>query len=159
MNQRLVVSIIGIVFISILVIGCGKSASEKAAEKIIEEQTGSDVDIEGEKVTIKTEEGDKIVYGSTSWPESELGKRLPSLKGEIVSLVESAEYIGIALENISQTDIDAYINKLKEEFPTDFTQSTAEKERSCYGSDDQGYYVSLTYSDGSVYLTVSKDSE
>ncbi len=159
MNQKLVRSIIGVIFICVLVTGCGKSASEKMAEEIIEKQTGTDVDIEGEKVTIETEEGGKIVYGGTNWPESELGKRIPTLKGEIVSLVESEEYVGIALENVSQTDIDAYINKLKTEFPTDFTQSTAENERGCYGADDKGYYVSLTYSDGSVYLSLTKDSE
>ena len=68
-----------IIILSTLLTGCGarQKMEEKIAEKIIEQAVGdADIDIDGDEITIKTEDGD-VSFGSTEWPDSELSGKIP----------------------------------------------------------------------------------
>jgi hypothetical protein len=58
-------------FLLVVVCGCGKSAEEKAHEKAVEIASGGKVNVHGDKVTIKTDEG---TYSSG---ENEVPKGFP----------------------------------------------------------------------------------
>lgn len=62
--------------------GCGvrekleKKAEEEFTEKILEEAGAGDVDVDGEKITIKGESGEEVTFGGGEWPTSELAKSI-----------------------------------------------------------------------------------
>jgi hypothetical protein len=49
--------------------GAGEKAAEKIIEKAIEEESGGEVDITGETVTIKTDEGESVIGIGAELPE------------------------------------------------------------------------------------------
>ena len=81
--------IIVVVAIILLVLGgiyfLSQKSSEKAAEQAIENATGADVDIDGDKTTIETDEG-KITVGS--------GSEVPDSFPSDVTVYKDAEVIG-----------------------------------------------------------------
>ncbi len=62
-------------------VGCGKRkslgdrAGEALAEKIIKEAGGGDVDIDGDVVVVKGEDGEEAIFGETDWPTSDLAAK------------------------------------------------------------------------------------
>ena len=64
--------------------GCGskEKLGEKIAEKVFEEAGGGDLDIEGDKVTIKGDNGEKVTFGDNKWPT----KNIPELKDGVVAV-------------------------------------------------------------------------
>lgn len=117
-------TIIGMVVLACAVFflsGCAGSSNDEAvadelSEKIIEDATGSKVDISnnGNDVTITSEDGNAQaqVGENLGWPSDKVGD-LPELTGNIV-------YIGtgddggtmISLENVKQADAEAYLQKI-----------------------------------------------
>jgi len=103
--------------------GCGKSLSQKAAEKYIEGQTGAEVDLQDDGVTITDKDGNTISAKS--------GKGLPSgwpsdipyyKKGKIeqsssMALPQGKNYALVISSNDSVEDIMGYY---KEEFSSDW---------------------------------------
>ena len=97
-----------------------KKTSEKATEKMIEKSIGNDanVDIDDEKVTIKTEEGTFTTDANTnSWPDN-ISNDIPEFKyGEIISVTtqEMDEGNGwmIIFEEVSKTALSDYQTELK----------------------------------------------
>lgn len=125
-------------------IGCGikEKAEEKAAEKAAEEilgQDGADVDIDGDKMTITREDGQTVVIGSGEWPDSALGKSIPTFtKGKIESVVETKDSLMMAIYEVKQEDAAAYIEENKPDFPLENTEMSAEGLISWGGTNDAG---------------------
>lgn len=122
--------IIGLlVFVLVLSIaGCGakKKLEEKAGEALAEKifkDAGVDVDIDGDKVVIKGEDGQEMSIGAGEWPTSDLAKNIPEFKGgEIVSVMEADDSLFIMIEEITDGEFTAYLEEIKEAF----TESTYE---------------------------------
>lgn len=92
-----------------------KKASEKASEKMIEKSIGNDadVDIDDEKVTVKTDEGTFTSDASArTWP-STVPNEIPKFKyGNIINVTsqEAEEMMGwiIMFENVKESDLKSY---------------------------------------------------
>ncbi len=92
-----------------------KKASEKASEKMIEKSIGNDadVDIDDEKVTVKTEEGTFTSDASArTWP-SAIPNEIPKFKyGNIINVTsqEAEEMMGwiVMFENVKESDLKSY---------------------------------------------------
>lgn len=96
---------------------CARS-SEKAAEKFIESMTGQNVDIEdgGESITIKGDNGESMTVTTGDdqvWPADKMGG-LPELKGKVTSVIEAGGTCYVSLEGVSEADVKAYIEGLKD---------------------------------------------
>lgn len=98
-----------------------EKSSETMAEAVIETATGSKVDIDqkGEKVSIKTDEGNvNINYGGDAeWP-ADMPKDVPKwtagkIKGTASSQAPEADSWTVYLENVNIGQIEAYEAELK----------------------------------------------
>lgn len=110
-----------LVLFSLLTIlsSCKKSA-EKTSEKLIEKSIGdnADVDIDDEKITIKTDEGSFTSDATIkSWPK-EIPSDVPEFKdGKVVNVstqfVDESKNWTLLFEGIPDNALDAYEAKLK----------------------------------------------
>lgn len=135
-------------------VGCGakEKAGEKVAEKLTEkalEKSGAkDVDIDGDQITLKSEDGQEVSIGGGEWPKSELAKNVPQFKqGKLAATVETANYVMINFKEVKKEDAVAYIEKNKPKFTLDNYSSTYDDTVTWSGKNDTGLQVSLTYSD------------
>lgn len=108
---------LAVLLVAFTLCACAAS-SEKAAEKMIENITGQKVDIEdgGDSITIKGNDGESMTVttgGDQAWPTDKLGD-LPELKGKIISVIEAGGTCHVSLEDVSEADIKAYIQELKD---------------------------------------------
>lgn len=100
--------------------GCGakEKLEEKVTEKVFEEAGGGDLDIDGDKITIKGDNGEKVTFGDSKWPTSELAKNIPEFKdGTLNGVMETTDSIVITLESVQGEDVPPYWETIKKDFP------------------------------------------
>ena len=134
--------------------GCGakdkleEKAAEKLTEKVLEQGGAQDVDIDGDTIKVKGEDGTEVTIGGTEWPDSEMGKLIPEFKdGELSGTVETPGYLMINFEEVDPSDAADYIEKNKPNFTLDNYESKADGMISWSGKNDQGLQLALTLSD------------
>lgn len=141
-------------------VGCGakEKAEEKLTEKVIEEAGGGDVDIDGDKVTIKGEDGEELVVGSTEWPTSELAKSIPEFKeGKITAVLDSEDSILVTLESVKVKDATAYFETIKNEFTVEAFEVNSDGYISYGAKNAEGVGITLQYSEETFTITASKE--
>lgn len=137
--------------------GCGfkKSVEDKVAEEItegiLEKVTGDEADIEldGDDITIKGEDGSELTIGSKEWPKGKAIDLIPEFKhGTISSTMNSDTACVISLEDVDQKDYDSYIEEVKSlGYTKDSVDMGANIVRSYYAlSEKDNSQVSLSYS-------------
>jgi hypothetical protein len=91
-----------------------ETAAEKAGEKIFEHATGGNIDIDGDTVTIKGDDGSNVTLGATEWPKDKIGKEIPELKdGTVTYVVNSDALCMIIVEKIKKNEYEDYLAKVK----------------------------------------------
>ncbi len=164
--KKILVGLLAFVLILALA-GCGagekisEKAGEKLAEKVISEVGGGDVDIDGDKLTIKGEDGEAVVFGETEWPTSDLAKSIPEFKGgKIVTVMDLNDALHISLEEASKADFADYLEEIKQTF-TEESYDMQSQEIITYGAkNEEGIEVSLSYDTQEILnITVQKLSE
>ncbi len=157
------VLVISCLLVSVLPLGgCGsiKKKAEKAiSEKIVEKALGDKVDIDGDKVTVKGEDGEEVTFGGGEWPESKLTKNLPKFKkGNIVTSASSDEGIMVFLEKVEIKDFDAYLKEVKKVYDQDVYESKSEEMVTYAASDGDKTVVNLNFvvKEGTIGITVTK---
>jgi Cu/Ag efflux protein CusF len=142
---------------------CGKAkekAANEAAEKMIEGAGGGKVDIEGDKVTIKGESGENLTVGSTTWPTSELAKKIPEFKaGKITGVMDSPDGILVTMESVKEADAMAYFDNIKKNFNQESYEAKEEGSLSYGGKNADGIGVALQYTEGTLTVSVSKAAQ
>lgn len=151
-----------IIFIIVLVVfptGCKKKMEEKIAEKIIEDATGSKVDISKNTTTIKTEQGETKVGGNLKWPKDKMGN-LPELKANITMVMEDYDKerdinLGmIYFDSLKKDDAEKYMEAIKK-LNYEEVFSTSSGDGFMYsGKDEDGSEVVFSYTfDGAGSLS------
>ncbi len=138
--------------------GCGakQKMEEKIAEKVIEQAVGNaDIDIDGDEVTIKTEEGD-VTFGSTEWPDSLLSNKIPEFKkGKISSVMNSEAYLMIIIEDVEQNDFIDYYEDINVKFKQESYETKSEDVIAYMGKDDEGISIMASYTVGDRTVSIS----
>lgn len=154
-----------IIIIALLVTStaCGakQKMEDKLAEKIIEQAVGADIDIDGDQVTIATEEGN-VTLGSTTWPDSRLSSKIPELKeGKITSVMNSEAYLLVVIEEVSEKDFMDYYEKVKGEFNQESYETKSEDTVAYMGKSQDGISIMVSYSssDSTVSISASMPEE
>lgn len=143
-----------------LFVGCGakEKMQGKIAEKVIEQAVGSsgaEIDIDGEEVTIKTEEGD-VTFGSTDWPDSELSNKIPKFNnGKIVSVMNSEAYLMVIVEEVEANDFMDYYEDAKVEFNQESYETKSDGMISYMGKNEDGISIVLTYNSEDKSVSIS----
>ena len=110
MKKTAIISLVIVLVIALVAMpGCSKSKKYKDADG--NEYTVSG---DGDSMTIHGEDGDSTysVGDNLSWPKGSMGD-LPELKGNIDAVSESPEGVLVSFSEVSQSDVEAYIGKLK----------------------------------------------
>lgn len=129
-------------------VGCGtkKKAEDAIVEKILENSTGSKVDIDKDKITIETKEGETMTIGSTEWPKSSLAKNVPEINDKkIVGVMDSEDYTMITLENIDMDFFTKYKESVKEMFTQDVLEAEVDGGHLYMGSNGDNIAVQLSF--------------
>lgn len=142
--------------------GCGakQKMEEKIAEKVIEQAVGNaDIDIDGDEVTIKTEEGD-VTFGSTEWPDSQLSNKIPEFKkGKIVSVMNSEAYLMVIIEDVEAKDFMDYYEEVKGEFNRESYETKSEDMIAYMGKNADGISIMASYTIGDSTVSITGSLE
>jgi hypothetical protein len=141
--------------------GCGiKKKAEKAiTEKIVEKALGDNVDIDGDTVTIKGEDGEEFSIGGGEWPDSDLAKKIPKFtKGTIVTSATEGNSIMVFLEKVEAGDFDDYLEEIKKTYSQDVYESRTDEMVTFGGNDGNQTTVALNFviKEGAMGITVEK---
>lgn len=147
--------------------GCGakekleEKAGEALAEKVMEDAGGGDVDIEGDTVKIKGEDGEEVIFGETEWPTSELAKSIPEFKGgKVVTVMEMNDSLLIALEEAGKEDFADYLDEIKKTFTEEAYDMKSEGSVTYGAENGEGIGVMLMYiEDESLSITVTQTEQ
>lgn len=153
--KKLIVLLLVLTLACLGAAGCGakEKLEEKAAEKILEQGGAEDVDIDGDKITIKGEDGEEVTIGGGEWPKSDLAKIIPEFKkGKITNTMETSNYLMVNLEEVEEADATAYIEENKSNFTLDNYESKSEGMITWSGKNDKGLTLNLTLSDASFTI-------
>lgn len=138
--------------------GCGAKGKleEKISEKVFEGAGGGDLDIDGDKITIRGDNGETVTFGDNKWPASELASIIPEFKdGTINGVMESADSVAITLESVKEEDVLLYWETIKKNLPKDVYEMIATDFITVSGYDGEGINVSLVYMSEVLTITVT----
>ncbi len=151
--------------LNLSLVGCkakekaSKKVGEKIAEKLIEDMGGVEVDIKGDTITMKDDEGTEITMGGTDWPSSDLVKNIPEFEdGKVLLVMEMEDTLVINLDEVSKEDFEKYLEKIKKDFANEVYEINAEGSLS-YGGENEGRIgIQIFYSSetGGVSITLAK---
>ncbi len=146
--------------------GCGISAKfeEKAGEAILKKiakDAGGDIDIDGDKMVIKGEDGQQFTFGEGEWPKSDLAKSIPEFKGgRVTGVMEADGSLFISLEEAAEKDFADYLAEIKKDFTEDAYHITSDSGTTYGAKNAKDVGVMLMYStDGAFSITVSQMEE
>ena len=156
--------IIGLV---LLLAGCGvkenveKKVGEKITETIIEKAVGDEntqVDIDGDKITIMDADGGEVSLGGTEWPEIDY---LPEFKGgNIISAAKDGEgNVMIILEKVEENDYKKYVEDINKDFTEDVAQMETDEYSLFEAKNSKGCRVAVQYFYGDKSLTIIGNNE
>ncbi len=167
MKKILILSLI--VLLVFTLAGCGvkdnieKKVGEQITETIIEKAVGDEntqIDIDGETITVKGADGGEVSLGGTEWPEVD---GLPELKGgKIISAAKDGDgNVMIILEEVEENDYKSYLVGISRDFTEDVTQMEADEYILFQAGNGKGYVVMLQYflEDKSLTITGNNESQ
>jgi hypothetical protein len=139
MKRNSILWLVMILTFSLLLTGCGKSTTDLAAEKTIENAFGGDVDVDGDSVTIENDQGTwQAGEGSSlpkDWPDDVY---VP--EGKIITSSDNNFGKGVSLE------VDKTVSELEEEYTNKIKE--------------QGWDVNMSFSvENSVMIGAEKDNK
>ena len=113
--------------------------------------SGANIDIDGEKVVIKGEDGEEVTFGGNEWPKGEAADLLPSLNKGTVSYVMNSElYCMITISGLSEADYNSYVQSVQDVGFSDDTYTM---------NSEDGMYFGASYNETtSVAVTFTGDS-
>lgn len=137
----------------------GKKVAEGVAEKILGDDV--DVDLDGDKVTIKGDDGTEWSVGKGEWPADKAGALLPEFKkGKISSVLNSEEGCWVTIEEVDEADYLHYVEALKTAgFVDDAYTATGEEELSYAARMEGKASMSVSFHNGLLMITLSLQEE
>lgn len=154
--MRKIIFIVSLTVIIFMLTGCGakQKLEDKMTEKLVEGVLGNNVDIDGDEVTIKGEEGE-VTFGGNEWPDSEIAKKIPEFKGgKISSAVKSDKYVLVIIEEAGEKDFNAYYERVKSDFSKDSYDTKYDDSISYTGSNNDGISIIITYNSADKNLSI-----
>jgi len=147
-----------IIALSLALSGCGakQKMQEKIAEKVIEQAVGnSNIDIDGEEVTINTE-GGTFTLGATEWPDTKLASKVPEFKkGKVANVMTSEVYFIVIVDEVSEKNFMDYYEKVKGEFDKEPYETKSDDSIAYAAKNEDDISIILSYSKGDSTVSIS----
>ncbi|NLW44930.1 MAG: hypothetical protein GXY92_07070 [Syntrophomonadaceae bacterium] len=164
MYKKIIVVLISILMVLTLA-SCGvrekvnEKIFEKVTETVINKATGgaADIDLDGDKLTIKGEDGEELTIGGSEWPDSGAATMIPEFKhGKVVSAFNSDASCAIVLEEVQEQDFKDYLDELKGLGYTENSYTFSQETAQTYSAEaEDGSAISVTYNGNDQTLTIS----
>ncbi len=151
-----------LMLMSLVACNIKQKIGEKIGEKIVESALGNKVDIDGNEVKIKGDDGQIVTYGSDKWPESDLIKKIPKFeKGTIEGSYSDNKGAIISLKDVKKDDFLKYLEKVKDKFPVNASEYNAEDLITYSGSNDKNItvHISLLIKEMTMGIQIMDESE
>lgn len=134
---------------------------EKIGEKIVESALGGNVDIDGDEITIKGDDGSELALGATKWPDDKLASEIPKMtKGKITYVANSDQIFMIAIEEVNKKDYEDYQAEIINSGYTNNTVNYSDKSSTSYFADNgEGITIQLTYNFDAEELSLNAGKE
>ncbi|MDD4773618.1 MAG: hypothetical protein PHZ09_08430 [Eubacteriales bacterium] len=135
--------------------GCGFIAEKitgKVVEGFIENAAGDDVDIDfdDDKIVIKGEDGNEMVFGGGEWPAGDAAKTIPVFKdGKIDYVNDFGTSAMISITGVTKNEYLDYVEKLK---AAGFTENS-------YSAESEGSFTYMAYKTDTHFAMVTFDTE
>ncbi|HHU17635.1 MAG TPA: hypothetical protein GXZ70_05365 [Clostridiales bacterium] len=166
--KRLSVAFLVILLACSLLVGCctkekieqkvGEKLAEEAVEKILGDEN-AEVDIDGEKITVKGKEGETLSLGGAEWPDIDY---IPEFKqGRIISAAHDSNSAMIILEEVDRKNFKDYLEDIKKVFTEENYEMQAEEYLLFEGKNTKGEKIVLQYftNDNSLTIIGGRESE
>jgi hypothetical protein len=147
------------------VIGCGakekleQKVGEAFTEKLLEEATDGDVDVDVDDgvIIFKGDDGEELVLGGDEWPESDLTKNIPEFeKGNFLSAMEAPNSVTILFDSVKKEDFTNYLEKIKVDYTKESSEISADGNIMYSASNGKGIVVVINYLEGGVSISVTE---
>ncbi len=139
--------------------GCGairNQVENKIGEAIGEKVLGDNVDIEGDQITVKGDDGSEMVIGGTQWPDSELAKKIPKFeKGKVTSVIKADTGVMITMEEVSPEDFLPYLADIKSKFDKNSYEAASDGVSTYTASNADGVVATVSYTESDKGLLIS----
>ncbi len=159
--MKRIIAILLVLSMLLALAGCNikKKLSEKLAEQILEGNSGADVDIDGDSMTVEGEDGTTTTIGATKWPTSDFAKNIPEFKdGNITWVMESTNYLYIMLDTVEQKDATKYLESIKADYNVEPSDMTYDGGFTYSAKNADGIPVWISFSDGSMVITIGESA-
>ena len=101
----------------------------------------------GDTTTYKSADGSMSVSdsGNLPWPKSDVGN-LPEFKGNIVSVIDTNDAVSVIIEDVSESEYETYIKKVKDQGWEAVYEQEFDKETFMFigSKDDLGVNIQLS---------------
>ena len=167
--KKLPVALLVLLLTCSLLTGCGvkekieQKVGEKIAEEAVEKALGdknTDIDIDGDKITVKDKEGGTLTFGGGEWPDIDF---IPEFKqGKIISAThDSKGKAMIIMEEVDRKSFEDYRENIKKLFPEEPYEMHADDSLFYEGKNTKGERVSVQYfiNDNSLIISGKRESE
>lgn len=106
MKKLLAIALVAVLALAALA-GC--------APKVIKDVDGTRVEVQGDTVTVKGEDGEATIKAGDNlpWPKDKMGD-LPEIKGNILGVIDTPQGVSVTIENVKKSEYEAYVAGLKE---------------------------------------------
>jgi hypothetical protein len=152
--KRLSIALLVILLICSLLAGCGtkEKIEQKVGEKLVEEAVekalgdeNTEIDLDGDKITVKDKEGETLSLGSAEWPPDI--DYIPEFKqGQIISAAHDSDgNVMIMLEEVERKSFEDYLENIKKLFPEEPYEMQADEYLLFEGKNAKGEKISLQY--------------
>jgi len=128
--------------------GCGlkKKAEQAISEKIVEKALGDNVDIKGDTVTVKGEDGEEITVGGGKWPDTDLAKKIPEFKkGKIATSATEGDNFMVLIQEVKAEDFEAYLKEVKKIYTEEVYESRTDTMITFGGKGEDQTIVALNF--------------
>jgi len=141
--------------------GCGikKKAEQAITEKIVEKALGDNVDIKGDTVTVKGEDGEELTIGGGKWPDNDLAKKIPEFKkGKIATSATEGDNFMVIIEEVKAEDFEGYLKEIKKTYTQDVYESKTDTMIIFGGNDGDQITVGLNFmiKEGTMGVSIQK---
>ncbi|EHQ90506.1 DUF6591 domain-containing protein [Desulfosporosinus youngiae] len=140
--------------------GCkspAEAATEKAAEKIFENTTGSKLDIEGDKVSVTGKDGSQLIVGENKWPTDKVGREIPAMAcGRVAYVYNDDKSCNIILQEVRENDVEDYLAVIRAAGFSGDKAAYSDDINSIYLADNgQGINIQLGYNHEEEQLSLT----
>ncbi len=150
----------GVIALTLLLLctlaGC-KSPGKMIGEKAVENITGGEVEVDGDKVTVKTEDGLYAAIGGGEWPADQMGAKIPKLEaGKVAFVANAEETCTLIVGEVKQEAFEDYLDKVTDAgFTAEPLSYSSDDNRMYLAQDGAGVAITLNYEVKNEILNLS----